>query len=83
MNPNSIHGTRIPFLALLSGWRSGVAVTCGVGRGSDLDSALLWLWCRPAAVAPTGPLAWELPYAMCPALKSTKIKNRNKNTKVS
>ena len=32
----------------------------GVGhrRGSDL--ALLWLWCRPAAVAPTGPLAWEL-----------------------
>ena len=25
---------------------------------------LLWLWHRPAAVAPTGPLAWELPYAM-------------------
>ena len=27
------------------------------------DSALLWLWCRPAAVAAIGPLAWELPYA--------------------
>ena len=24
------------------------------------DPALLWLWCRPAAVALTGPLAWGL-----------------------
>ena len=24
---------------------------------------LMWLWCRPAAVAPIRPLAWELPYA--------------------
>ena len=23
----------------------------------------LWLWCRPAAVAPLHPLAWELSYA--------------------
>ena len=23
----------------------------------------LWLWCRPAAVAPIQALAWELPYA--------------------
>ena len=30
---------------------------------------LLWLWCRPAAVAPIGPLAWELPYASGAALK--------------
>ena len=37
-------------------------MSCGVGgcrRGSDL--ALLWLWCRPAAVAPIWPLAWEPP----------------------
>ena len=27
------------------------------------DPALLWLWHRLAAAAPTGPLAWELPYA--------------------
>ena len=33
------------------------------------DLALLWLWCRPAAAAPIGPLAWELPYAMGRALK--------------
>ena len=34
------------------------------------DLALLWLWCRPAAVAPIRPLAWEPPYAMDEALKS-------------
>ena len=32
------------------------------------DPALLWLWCRPAVAAPTGPLAWELPYAVGAAL---------------
>ena len=37
---------------------------------------LLWLWCRPAAVALTGPLAWEPPYAMGVALKRKK-KNEN------
>ena len=39
------------------------------------DPALLWLWCRPAAVAPIQPLAWEPPYAVDTALKS---KNKNK-----
>ena len=29
----------------------------------QLDLALLWLWCRPAAEAPIRPLAWEPPYA--------------------
>ena len=28
------------------------------------DRALLWLWCRLAATAPIGPLAWEFPYAV-------------------
>ena len=42
---------------------SGIAVSCGVGRRRGSDPVLLWLWCRPAAVAPTGPLAWEPPYA--------------------
>ena len=36
------------------------------------DPALLWLWCRPAAIAPIGPLAEELPYAPGAALKSKK-----------
>ena len=34
------------------------------------DLALLWLWCRPAAAAPTQPLGWELPYAAPVDLKS-------------
>ena len=38
------------------------------------DLALLWLWCRPAAVAPTGPLAWELTYATGAARAKKKIK---------
>ena len=28
------------------------------------DPALLWLWCRPAATALIGPLAWKSPYAV-------------------
>ena len=35
------------------------------------DPALLWLWCRQAAVALIQPLAWELPCAMGVALKKT------------
>ena len=38
------------------------------------DPALLWLWCRPAAIAPIRPLAWEPPYATVAALKSNKTK---------
>ena len=33
---------------------------------------LPWLWCRPAAVAPIRPLAWEHPYAVGAALKKKK-----------
>ena len=32
----------------------------------------LWLWRRPAAAAPIGPLAWELPHAAGAALKRKK-----------
>ena len=38
------------------------------------DPALLWLWSRPAATAPTGLLAWEPPYAVGAALKRQKKK---------
>ena len=38
------------------------------------DPALLWLWCRPVAMAPIRPLAWEPLYAMGVALKSKKKK---------
>ena len=38
------------------------------------DLALLWLWCRPAAVALIRPLAWEPPYTAGVALKRQKLK---------
>ena len=47
--------------------------------GSDL--VLLWLWWRPATVAPTGPLAWESPYASGTALKN-KAKTKKQNKKI-
>ena len=47
-------------------------MSCGVDHRRGLDSALLWLWRRLAAVALIRPLAWELPYASSVALKSPK-----------
>ena len=44
-------------------------MSCGVGHRLSSDPALLWLWCRPAAVALIQPLAWEPPYAAGAALK--------------
>ena len=35
----------------------------------------LWLWHRPAAVAPIQPLAWVPPYAMGVAVKRPKKKS--------
>ena len=42
-------------------------MSCGVGCRCGLD--LVWLWHRPAAIAPIWPLAWELPYAAGVAVK--------------
>ena len=49
----------------------------GLSRCS-LYPALLWLWCRLAASAPSQPLTWEPPYAMGTALKNTKGKKKKK-----
>ena len=53
-------------------------MSCGVGHSCGSDPALLWLWCRPAAVALIGPLAWEPPYAVGVALKGRKKKKIRK-----
>ena len=45
-------------------------MTCGCRCNSD--PMLLLLWCRPAAIAPTGPLAWEPSYPVSAALKKQK-----------
>ena len=60
---------------------SSVAISCGVGQRRGLDPTLLWLWRRPAAVAPIRPLAWELPYATGAALKSQKKKKKKRKEK--
>ena len=45
------------------------------------DPALLWLWYRPAAIAPISPLAWEPLHAVGAALKGQKTnKQTNKNS---
>ena len=49
-------------------------MSCGVGRICGSDPMLLWLWCRPAATALIGPLAWEPPYAVGVALERQKKK---------
>ena len=54
-------------------------MSCGVGRRLGSDLVLLWLWRRPAAVAPIRPLAWEAPYAAGAALKGQKTKNKKQN----
>ena len=51
-----------------------MSYSVGLRRGSDL--MLLWLWHRPAAVAPIQCLAWEPIYAAGASLKS---KNNNNN----
>ena len=46
---------------------------------ASLSGLRIWscceLWCRPAAVAPIWPLAWELPYATGAALKRKENNN--------
>ena len=50
-------------------------MSCGVGHICGSDSALLWLWCRPAAIVLIQPLDWEPPYAMglAPRIKKHKV----------
>ena len=56
MNPTRNHEVEdsIPGLAQ---WVEDPAMSCGVGCRHSSDPALLWLWRRPAATAPIGPLA--------------------------
>ena len=64
---------RVQSLALLS-YGSSVAMSCGAGCRHSSDLALLRPCCRPAAVAPIGPLAREPPYAAGVAQKRKKKK---------
>ena len=52
-------------------------MSCGVGHRRGLDLALLWLWCKQAAIALIRPLAWELPYSTSVALKKERKKEKH------
>ena len=70
-NLTSSHEDVVLSLASLNGLR--IWCCCKyVGHRCSLDSALLWLWCRPAATAPLRPLAWELTHAAGAALNRKK-----------
>ena len=55
-----------------------VTVSYGIVCRLGLDPILLWLWCRPAAIALIQPLAWESPNATGAALKQKKKINKIK-----
>ena len=42
----------------------------GVDHRPGLDLALLWLWCRPVAIALIRSLTWEPPFAAGAALEN-------------
>ena len=56
-------GLWIRSLASLSGLRIQHCLELWVSHRHGSDPVLLWLWYRPAAVAPIRPLAWEPPSA--------------------
>ena len=61
-------------------------MSCGLGHRRGLDPVFLWLWCRPVATTPIGPLAWEPPYAAGAAqgiatTTTTKTKKKKQKTK--
>ena len=60
----------------LAQWVEDLVLLWAVVYVADMAWVLLWLWCRPATVAPIWPLAWELPYAMGVALKRKKKKRK-------
>ena len=53
-------------------------MSCDVGHRCSSGLALLWLWCRLAAIALIRPLAWEPPYAEGAALKKAKRQKKKK-----
>ena len=58
-------------------------MTCGVGHRHGSDLVWLWLWHRPAVVAPIRPLARASPHAVgaAPKRKIQKTKKKKKERK--
>ena len=80
MNLTGIHEDTVSISGLLSELKIQRCLSCGIGHPFGSDPALLWLCCRPAAVAPIRPLAWEPPCADV-ALRRQKTKRKKKKKK--
>ena len=53
-------------------------LSCGVGCRCCSHLVLLWMWCRPAAIAQIQPLPWKPPSATGSTLKKDKKKKKKK-----
>ena len=80
MNPTRNHGVEGLIPGLAQWVKDPVCRKLCVGQGCGSDAVLLWLWCKLAAGAPIGPLAWEPPYAENAILKSSNNNNNNITT---
>ena len=58
-------------------------MSCGTGRRRGSDLVLLWLWRKPAPIAPVQPLAWEPPCAADAALRSKTKQKAKRNKKAN
>ena len=77
MNPTRNHEV-VGLIPGLTQWVKDLALVLPL---PSEDPALLWLWCRLAAVALIRPLAWEPPYAVGAALKKKKKKKEKRKKK--
>ena len=73
---------QVQSLALLSGLRIHVAVSCGVGCRHNQILCCCGCRVKLAATAPIRPLAWEPPYATGMALEKAKRQKKKKKKSI-
>ena len=68
----------------LAQWFGDLALPRAVVQVADVAQipCLLWLWCRPMAIAPIRTLAWEAPFAVGVAQEMAKRQKKKKKKSV-
>ena len=80
MNPTRNHEVS-GLISGLAQWVLRIWHCCDIGCRHGSDLALLWLWCRPAAVPLIRLLAWEPPYATDVGPKKPKKKREREKAR--